>query len=82
MSLDIAVSEPIADMLLNAEESWQQRLKDPSAPLPSTDQRYDSGSHDLNTPVKNLWVHIFQNHKIVTYYKPFFFSFALVHLIA
>lgn len=63
MSLDIAVSEPIADMLLNAEESWQQRLKDPSAPLPSTDQRYDSGSHDLNTPVKNLWVHIFQNHK-------------------
>uniref|UniRef100_I3KAB4 Myosin XVI n=1 Tax=Oreochromis niloticus TaxID=8128 RepID=I3KAB4_ORENI len=51
---DIAVSEPIADMLLNAEESWQQRLKDPSAPLPSTDQRYDSGSHDLNTPVKNL----------------------------
>ncbi|XP_069010138.1 unconventional myosin-XVI isoform X2 [Embiotoca jacksoni] len=51
---DIAVSEPIADMLLNAEESWLQRLKDPSAPLPSTDQRYDSGSHDLNTPVKNL----------------------------
>ncbi|KAL3969838.1 prickle [Sarotherodon galilaeus] len=51
---DIAVSEPIADMLLNAEESWQQRLKDPSAPLPSTDQRYDSGSHDLNTPVKNF----------------------------
>uniref|UniRef100_A0A3B4Z141 Unconventional myosin-XVI-like n=1 Tax=Stegastes partitus TaxID=144197 RepID=A0A3B4Z141_9TELE len=51
---DIAVSEPIADMLLNAEESWLQRLKDPSAPLPSTDQRYDGGSHDLNTPVKNL----------------------------
>uniref|UniRef100_A0A3Q4GPB9 Myosin motor domain-containing protein n=1 Tax=Neolamprologus brichardi TaxID=32507 RepID=A0A3Q4GPB9_NEOBR len=58
MSLDIAVSEPIADMLLNAEESWQQRLKDPSAPLPSTDQRYDSGSHDLNTPVKNLGIPI------------------------
>ncbi|XP_047457190.1 unconventional myosin-XVI isoform X2 [Mugil cephalus] len=51
---DIAVSEPIADMLLNAEESWLQRLKDPSAPLPSTDQRYDGGSHDLSTPVKNL----------------------------
>ncbi|XP_051814534.1 unconventional myosin-XVI isoform X2 [Acanthochromis polyacanthus] len=51
---DIAVSEPIADMLLNAEESWLQRLKDPSAPLPSTDQRYDGGSHDLNTPIKNL----------------------------
>uniref|UniRef100_A0A671W4E4 Myosin XVI n=1 Tax=Sparus aurata TaxID=8175 RepID=A0A671W4E4_SPAAU len=51
---DIAASEPIVDMLLNAEESWLQRLLDPSAPLPSTDQRYDGGSHDLNTPVKNL----------------------------
>ncbi|XP_042282224.1 unconventional myosin-XVI isoform X1 [Thunnus maccoyii] len=51
---DIAASEPIADMLLNAEESWLQRLKDPSTPLPPTDQRYDGGSHDLNTPVKNL----------------------------
>ncbi|KAM4558302.1 unconventional myosin-XVI isoform 2-T2 [Odontesthes bonariensis] len=51
---DIAVSEPIAAMLLSAEESWLQRLKDPSAPLPSTDQRYDGGSHDLNTPLKNL----------------------------
>ncbi|CAJ1079539.1 unconventional myosin-XVI isoform X2 [Xyrichtys novacula] len=51
---DIAASEPIADMLLNAEESWLQRLKDPSAPLPSTDQRYDGGSHDLSTPLKNL----------------------------
>ncbi|KAM6978300.1 unconventional myosin-XVI isoform 2-T3 [Tautogolabrus adspersus] len=51
---DIAASEPIADLLLNAEESWLQRLSDPSLPLPSTDQRYDSGSHDLNTPVKNL----------------------------
>lgn len=56
MSPDIAASEPIVDMLLNAEESWLQRLLDPSAPLPSTDQRYDGGSHDLNTPVKNLWV--------------------------
>ncbi|XP_072252998.1 unconventional myosin-XVI isoform X1 [Leuresthes tenuis] len=51
---DNAVSEPIAAMLLSAEESWLQRLKDPSAPLPSTDQRYDGGSHDLNTPLKNL----------------------------
>ncbi|XP_058479130.1 unconventional myosin-XVI isoform X1 [Solea solea] len=51
---DIAASDPIADMLLKAEESWLQRLKDPSVPLPSTDQRYDGGSHDLNTPVKNL----------------------------
>uniref|UniRef100_UPI003AAAD176 unconventional myosin-XVI n=1 Tax=Centroberyx gerrardi TaxID=166262 RepID=UPI003AAAD176 len=51
---DIAASEPIVDMLLKAEEGWLQRLKDPSAPLPSTDQRYDGGSHDLNTPVKNL----------------------------
>lgn len=51
---DIAASEPIADMLLNGEESWLKRLKDPSTPLPSTDQRYEGGSHDLNTPVKNL----------------------------
>uniref|UniRef100_A0A3Q3IYP4 Myosin motor domain-containing protein n=1 Tax=Monopterus albus TaxID=43700 RepID=A0A3Q3IYP4_MONAL len=50
---DIAASQPIADMLLNAEESWLQRLKDPSAPLPATDQHYDGGSHDINTPVKN-----------------------------
>lgn len=55
--LDIAASEPIADMLLKAEESWLQRLTDPSAPLPSTDQRYDGGSHDINMPVKNLWVY-------------------------
>jgi len=59
MSLDIAVSEPIAAMLLSAEESWLQRLKDPSAPLPSTDQCYDGGSHDLNTPLKNLCVNSF-----------------------
>ena len=59
ISPDISASEPIAEMLLNAEESWLQRLKDPSAPLPSTDQRYDGGSHDLNTPVKNLWVNSF-----------------------
>ncbi|XP_029967147.1 unconventional myosin-XVI isoform X2 [Salarias fasciatus] len=51
---DVAVSEAIADMLLSAEESWLQRLKDPSTPLPSTDQRYDGGSHDLSTPVKHL----------------------------
>ncbi|XP_056145895.1 unconventional myosin-XVI [Lampris incognitus] len=51
---DIAASVPIADMLLKAEECWLQRLKDPFAPLPSTDQRYDGGSHDLTTPVKNL----------------------------
>ncbi|XP_037542957.1 unconventional myosin-XVI [Nematolebias whitei] len=51
---DIAVTEPIAEMLLNAEDSWLQRLKDPSTPLPSTDQRYDGGSHDVSTPLKNL----------------------------
>lgn len=56
VSPDIAASEPIANMLLNAEESWLQRLADPSAPLPPTDQCYDGGSHDINTPVKNLWV--------------------------
>ncbi|KAK2839918.1 hypothetical protein Q5P01_013658 [Channa striata] len=51
---DIAASEPIAEMLLSAEENWLQRLRDPSAPLPSTDQHYDGASHNLNTPVKNL----------------------------
>ncbi|XP_034742135.1 unconventional myosin-XVI isoform X2 [Etheostoma cragini] len=51
---DISASEPIAEMLLNAEESWLLRIKDPSAPLPPSDQRYDGGLHDLNTPVKNL----------------------------
>ncbi|XP_028291558.1 unconventional myosin-XVI isoform X2 [Gouania willdenowi] len=51
---DIAFSKPISDMLLKAEECWLQRLKDPSAPLPCVDQRYDGGSYDLHTPVKNL----------------------------
>uniref|UniRef100_A0A3Q3XIS7 Myosin motor domain-containing protein n=1 Tax=Mola mola TaxID=94237 RepID=A0A3Q3XIS7_MOLML len=51
---DIAASEPIVDLLLNAEESWLQRLVDPSVPLPPTDQRYDGGSHDINKPVKNF----------------------------
>ncbi|XP_028991848.1 unconventional myosin-XVI isoform X3 [Betta splendens] len=51
---DLAASEPIAEMLLKAEESWLQSLKDPSAAAPPADQRYDGGSHDLNTPVKNL----------------------------
>lgn len=54
LSLDLAVSEPIAEMLHSAEESWLQRLKDPGAPLLSTDQRYDGGSHDFNTPLKTL----------------------------
>ncbi|XP_057707425.1 unconventional myosin-XVI isoform X2 [Corythoichthys intestinalis] len=51
---DIAASEHIADILVTSEVNWLQRLKDPSTPVLSTDQRYDSGSHDLNTPVKNL----------------------------
>ncbi|XP_061547358.1 unconventional myosin-XVI isoform X2 [Phycodurus eques] len=51
---DIAASEHIADLLLNGEASWLQKLKDPCAPLLSTSQRYDGGAHDLNTPVKNL----------------------------
>lgn len=67
MGADVAASETIADMLLNAEESWLQRLADPSAPLPSTHQCYDGGLHDLNTPVKNLWVHSFRS--IVGYFK-------------
>uniref|UniRef100_A0A3B5MP97 Myosin motor domain-containing protein n=1 Tax=Xiphophorus couchianus TaxID=32473 RepID=A0A3B5MP97_9TELE len=50
--LDLAVSEPIAEMLHSAEESWLQRLKDPGAPLLSTDQRYDGGFHDFNIPLK------------------------------
>ncbi|XP_061579339.1 unconventional myosin-XVI [Cololabis saira] len=50
---DVAVSELIAEMLLSAEESWLQRVKDPSAPPPSTDRRYDGGSHDLSVPLKN-----------------------------
>uniref|UniRef100_A0A8C5GII5 Myosin motor domain-containing protein n=1 Tax=Gouania willdenowi TaxID=441366 RepID=A0A8C5GII5_GOUWI len=52
---DIAFSKPISDMLLKAEECWLQRLKDPSAPLPCVDQRYDGGSYDLHTPVKNFF---------------------------
>ncbi|KAJ0070323.1 hypothetical protein NL108_007665, partial [Boleophthalmus pectinirostris] len=51
---DIAASQPIAEMLLNAEENWLQRLKDPSSPLPSTNQQYEGALQDLNTPVKNL----------------------------
>ncbi|XP_015821743.2 LOW QUALITY PROTEIN: unconventional myosin-XVI [Nothobranchius furzeri] len=51
---DIAASESIAEMLVNAEESWLQRLKDPSTPLPTTEQCYDGGSHDISTPLKSL----------------------------
>uniref|UniRef100_A0A6Q2Z872 Myosin motor domain-containing protein n=1 Tax=Esox lucius TaxID=8010 RepID=A0A6Q2Z872_ESOLU len=50
----IAASDPVMDMLLRAEESWVERLKDPSVPLPPTDQRYDGGAHDQPIPVKNL----------------------------
>ncbi|KAK7882484.1 hypothetical protein WMY93_028658 [Mugilogobius chulae] len=46
---DIAASQPIAEMLLNAEENWLQRLKDPSYPSPSNDQKYESALQDLNT---------------------------------
>lgn len=65
LSPDIAATEPIAEMLLSAEESWLQRLKDPSAPLPTTDQRYDGGSHDVTMPVKNLWVKTFISTNVV-----------------
>uniref|UniRef100_A0A674ME91 Myosin XVI n=2 Tax=Takifugu rubripes TaxID=31033 RepID=A0A674ME91_TAKRU len=51
---DVAASEHIAEIFLSAEESWLQRQADPSTPLPCADQRYDGGSHDVNTPVKNL----------------------------
>lgn len=60
------MTEPIAEMLLNAEDSWLQRLKDPSTPLPSTDQRYDGGSHDVSTPLKNLWVSYFKNTHVLS----------------
>lgn len=56
---DIAASQPIAEMLLSAEENWLQRIKDPSAPLLSSNQCYDGGLHDLSTPLKNLWVNSF-----------------------
>lgn len=59
LSPDVAASRLIADMLLNAEESWPQRLADPTAPLPCANDRYDCSSHDISTPVKNLWVYSF-----------------------
>ncbi|XP_077583589.1 unconventional myosin-XVI isoform X1 [Stigmatopora nigra] len=51
---DIAASEHIANILVSSEVNWLQRVKDPSTPLFATDQRYDNGSHDLNTPIKKL----------------------------
>lgn len=56
LSPDVAASEHIAEIFLSAEESWLQRQADPSTPLPCSEQRYDGGSHDVNTPVKNLYV--------------------------
>ncbi|KAJ8013191.1 hypothetical protein DPEC_G00050710 [Dallia pectoralis] len=50
----IAASDPVMEMLLRAEESWVERLKDPSVPSQPTDQRYDGGAHDHTIPVKNL----------------------------
>ncbi|CAL8322463.1 unnamed protein product [Merluccius merluccius] len=52
---DMAASEAILDMLLKGEECWLQRLKDPSAPLPCADPRYDDwAQHDPTTPVKSF----------------------------
>ncbi|CAL8268518.1 unnamed protein product [Lota lota] len=49
---DLAASEAILEMLLKGEESW---LKDPSAPPPATDPRYeDWAQYDHSTPVKSL----------------------------
>lgn len=56
LSPDVAASEHIAEIFLSAEESWLQRQADPSTPLPCAEQRYDGGSRDVNTPVKNLYV--------------------------
>ncbi|KAL0963404.1 hypothetical protein UPYG_G00305910 [Umbra pygmaea] len=50
----VAASDRIMDMLLRAEESWVERLKDPSVPLEPLDHRYDGGAHDHTIPVKNL----------------------------
>ncbi|KAF6724818.1 Unconventional myosin-XVI [Oryzias melastigma] len=51
---DVAVSEHIATILLDAEESWLQKLNDPSAPAPRIDHSYDGGSYDIDTPLKSL----------------------------
>lgn len=51
---DVAASQHMCELLLGAEESWLQRQLDPSTPLPSADHRYDGGSHDVTTPVKNM----------------------------
>lgn len=85
LSPDVAASEHIAEIFLSAEESWLQRQADPSTPLPCADQRYDGGSHDVNTPVKNLYVLSsvkFFLYLCQTCHKRCFTVFVLWHVVA
>lgn len=54
MSVDVAASDQIADMLLRAEEFWVQRHKDPGVALPMPDENCEDLVQDVATPVKKL----------------------------
>lgn len=80
LSPDVAASGHIAEMLLSAEEGWHQTQVDPSTPPPPSDQRYDGGSHDVNTPVKNLYVHSFYIR--VSHVERWCTCFSFWHIVA
>ncbi|KAJ8351475.1 hypothetical protein SKAU_G00229510, partial [Synaphobranchus kaupii] len=51
---DVAASELMAELLRKAEGSWEQWLREPSNPLPASDEQYDEVTHDAATPARKL----------------------------
>ncbi|XP_006639319.2 unconventional myosin-XVI isoform X1 [Lepisosteus oculatus] len=51
---DIAASGFIADILLKAETTWEERLQDPSSVSLASEEPYEEIIHDVSVPVKKL----------------------------
>lgn len=56
MLTDVAATELMADLLRKAEESWEQWLREPSNPLPASDEQYEEVAHDVAAPTRKLYV--------------------------
>ncbi|XP_033867625.3 unconventional myosin-XVI-like isoform X1 [Acipenser ruthenus] len=51
---DIAASEFIEDMLLKAETTWEERIRDPATVSLTQEEPYEEIIHDVSMPVKKL----------------------------
>ncbi|XP_035266234.1 unconventional myosin-XVI isoform X2 [Anguilla anguilla] len=51
---DVAATELMAELLRKAEESWEQWLREPSNPLPASDEQFEEATHDAATPTRKL----------------------------